>query len=98
MKLKDFMLYMPRWMYSTAAKHIRTKIPQETKEYIVENHLYHITKDAETADKIIDSGYIKPATGMMKYIDSYGSPVACMFAGTPSSDDYIKKINRYKYR
>lgn len=92
MKLKDFLLYLPRWGYSTAVKHIRTRIPEEMKEYIQENHLYHITKDEETVQKIIDSGYLKPASGMMKYIDSYGSPVACMFAGTPSSDDYIKNL------
>lgn len=92
MKLKDFILYLPRWGYSTAVKHIRTQIPEETKEYIQENHLYHITKDEETVEKIIDSGYLKPASGMMKYIDSYGSPVACMFAGEPSGDDYIKNL------
>lgn len=92
MELRDFMLYMPRWIYATTAKHIRTNIPEETKKYIEENHLYHITKDEDTGEKIIASGYLKPATGIMKYIDSYGSPVACMFAGTPSSDDYIKNL------
>ena len=92
MKLKDFILYIPRWTYSTAVKHIRTQIPEKTKEYIEENHLYHITNNEETVQKIIDSGYLKPASGMMKYIDSYGSPVACMFAGMPSNDDYIKNL------
>ena len=59
MKLGDLIIFMPGAVISTIAKTIRTKIPEETKDYIEQNHLYHCTLKKETVDKIMKSRIFK---------------------------------------
>ena len=59
MKLGDLIVFMPGAIIATAAKTIKTKIPEQTKEYIEQKHLYHYTRSKETAEKIIESRIYK---------------------------------------
>ena len=59
MKLGDLIIFLPGAIIATAAKTIRTKVSEETKEYIGQNHLYHYTADKETAGKILESRIYK---------------------------------------
>ncbi|MCI9063408.1 MAG: hypothetical protein HFJ17_02230 [Clostridia bacterium] len=59
MKLGDLIVFMPGAIMATIAKTIRTNIPEETKEFISKEHLYHCTKNKETAEKIIESRIFK---------------------------------------
>ena len=65
MKLGDLIIFFPGAIIATAAKTIRTKVSEETKEYIGQKHLYHYTKDKETAGLILESRLYKA-----KYKDS----------------------------
>ena len=58
--------------------------------------LYHITKDEETAKMIIESEYLKPSTGLLKNINSYGTAVVCMFNGMPTIENYMKNLDTTK--
>lgn len=64
MLIKDIAIYFKNGVISTMAKMVRLDIPDNMKSYIEENHLYHVTSDAETAEKIANSEYLKPATRM----------------------------------
>ena len=96
MLIKDIAKFLPRGIVSTILKTIRTDIDKVGKEQILKNGLYHITTDEETAQLILDSGYLKPSTGILKNINSYGTAVACMFNGTPTIENYIKNLETTK--
>ena len=96
MLIKDIAMFLPRGIVSTILKTIRTDIDKVGKEQILKNGLYHITTDEETAQLILDSGYLKPSTGILKNINSYGTAVACMFNGTPTIENYIKNLETTK--
>lgn len=95
MKIKDIMLYLPRGVVSTLAKQYRTDLDDTVKDKIIEEGMYHFT-DEESALKIQESEYLKPASGFMKYINSYGTPVACLFCGKPDIDNYVKNVTATK--
>lgn len=96
MLIKDIAMFLPRGIVSTILKTIRTDIDKVGKEQILKNGLYHITTDEETTQLILDSGYLKPSTGILKNINSYGTAVACMFNGTPTIENYIKNLETTK--
>ena len=64
----------------------------EEKKEIIKNGLYHITRDEATANKIIESQHLRPAQGIMKNINSYGTSCVCLFNGAPSVENYIKNL------
>jgi len=92
MLIKDMAIYFKNGIISTLAKTARLEIPEDMKKHIEENHLYHITSSAEVCEKIVNSEYLKPAVGMGKNINSYGTACACMFAGAPDIENYIKNL------
>ena len=79
MKINDFLLYMSRGLYSSVAKTYRANLDENLKNRILKEGLYHFVYDEKIAEKIVQSEYLKPSSGYMKYINSYGTPVACMF-------------------
>lgn len=96
MKIKNILLYLPNGFISTLAKHYRTSLDDKIKDKILEDGMYHFVPNEEVGQAILDSEYLKPAEGWDKYINSYGTPVACMFGGVPSLENYTKncaKIN-----
>ena len=90
MKIKNILLYLPNGFVSTLAKHYRTNLDDSIKDKIIEEGMYHFVPNEEVANAIVESEYLKPAEGWDKYINSYGTPVACMFAGLPSLENYAK--------
>ena len=96
MLIKDIAMFLPRGIVSTILKTVRTDIDKAGKEQILKNGLYHLTTDEETAQVILDSGYLKPSTGILKNINSYGTAVACMFNGTPTIENYMKNLETTK--
>lgn len=67
-------------MFATRA--INTKIEKNMREKILEDGLYHVTTE-ENADKIIESGHIRPSSILL----SLGRKKCFFFAGTPSYKD-----------
>jgi len=65
-----------------ATRAINTKIEQDMKDKILDEGLYHVTT-AENAQKIIESGHIKPSSNIL----SLGSKKCFFFAGLPSYKD-----------
>ena len=59
MKLGDLIVFLPGAFISTLSKMVKTQIPEETKNYIEEQHLYHCTAQKETAQKIVESRILK---------------------------------------
>lgn len=96
MLIKDIAMFVPRGIISTILKSVRTDIDTAGKEEILQNGLYHITKDQETAELILNSEYLKPSTGILKNINSFGTAVACMFDGLPTMDNYMKNLETTK--
>ena len=96
MLIKDIAMFVPRGIISTILKSVRTDIDTVGKEEILQNGLYHITKDQETAELILNSEYLKPSTGILKNINSFGTAVACMFDGLPIMDNYMKNLETTK--
>ena len=96
MLIKDIAMFVPRGIISTILKSVRTDIDTVGKEEILQNGLYHITKDQETAELILNSEYLKPSTGILKNINSFGTAVACMFDGLPTMDNYMKNLETTK--
>ncbi|MGN1299445.1 MAG: hypothetical protein ACI4UE_05640 [Candidatus Scatovivens sp.] len=92
MKIKDIMLYLPRGLYSTIAKTYRADLDDNIKDKILEEGMYHFVPNEEVANAILESEYLKPASGMGKYINSYGTPVACLFCGKPDIDNFVKNV------
>lgn len=73
------------------SKTIKTKIPREDAELIEKNGLYHFTSE-DAAEKIIESGYIKPSNNIM----SYGKKACFMFNGIPNVQNYVKNMVKEK--
>lgn len=96
MKLGDLILFYPSAFISILTKTIRTNIDENTKQYIEENHLYHCSSK-ENIDTILDTGYLKPATGLLKNVTSYGKSCCFMFAGLPELDSFIKNMSVNPY-
>lgn len=92
MKLYDFAMMMPYAFMATFLKSVRVDIDSLGKEEILRNGLYHITPNEEISEKIINSGYLKPATGIAKNINSYGTASVCLFNGTPDIYNYTKNM------
>lgn len=65
-----------------ATRAINTKIQDKMKEKILTDGLYHVTTE-KNAEKIMESGYIKPSGN----IASYGRKKCFFFAGAPSYKD-----------
>lgn len=91
MKLENFILLLPRALVATLLKVARANLSEEVNNYVVENGLYHIVPNEEIAKKIIDSGKIKASKN---WINSYGTPVSCMFAGIPEVDNYLVNLGK----
>ena len=93
MKIKDMVLYLPRGFYSSILKGYRADLDDNIKEKIIEDGMYHFVPNEDVANAIVESEYLKPASGMInKYITSYGTPVACLFCGRPDIDNYAKNV------
>ena len=88
MKLGDLVVTVPGAFSGLFSKMIRTDLMEETKKSIEENHLYHFTKK-ENIDKILESGYLKPA----KPVVSYGKPCSFMFNGLPDLDAMMTNMS-----
>lgn len=96
MLIKDIAMFLPRGIVSTILKTVRTDIDKAGKEQILKNGLYHMTTDEETVQLILDSGYLKPSTGILKNLNSYGTAAVCMFNGIPTMEDYMKNLETTK--
>lgn len=96
MLIKDIAMFLPRGIVSTILKTVRTDIDKVGKEQILKNGLYHMTTDEETVQLILDSGYLKPSTGILKNLNSYGKAAVCMFNGIPTMEDYMKNLETTK--
>ena len=92
MKIGDIILFIPNALASCILKIPRFDIDRAGKEEMIKNGLYHITSNEETVDKIIESGYLRPSTGLMKNFTSYGTAAVFLFNGKPSADEYIKNL------
>lgn len=88
MKIKNILLYIPRSLYSSLAKMVKTDITEKVKDKIMADGMYHFTPSEAVSDKIIETEYLKPSN----IIASYGIPCAYMFAGGPDIDTYIKNL------
>lgn len=87
MKIQDILLYLPRGVYTSIAKMVRTEISEAVKDQILQEGMYHFTPNEDIADQIIKSEYLKPTKSIVM---SYGIPCAYMFAGCPDIDTYAK--------
>lgn len=92
MIIKDIAMFFPNTFISTILKFSREDIEDKGKQEILKNGLYHITKNEETAKKIIESQYLRPARGVGKNINSYGTACVCLFNGTPSVENYMRNL------
>ena len=93
MKVKDIALFLPNGILASLLKIVKLNIDEAGKEEIVKNGLYHITSSDEVADKILESGYLRPATGFIKKnITSYGKACVFLFNGKPTVDNFLKNI------
>lgn len=90
MLIKDIVMFLPNALISSILKIGRLDINDIEKQEILKNGLYHITKDEETAEMIIKSQHLKPAKGIMKNINSYGTASVCFFCGMPDVEMYMK--------
>ena len=93
MKIKDMIVLLPVSIITTALKFARFYLNSEDKKFIAENHLYHCVSSKEVADNIIKSGYLRPATGALKTLNSYGRASVCLFGGIPNTDNFMKNLN-----
>jgi len=98
MKIRDMLVFFPAAFFSTATKFAKFNLTEEDKKYLKENHLYHCTKSKDVATTIIKSGYLKPATGINKNINSYGHACVCLFGGIPTPESFMKNLNENIYR
>ena len=79
MKIEDMIVLLPVSIVTTVLKFARFDLNSEDKKYIAENHLYHCVSSKDVADSIIKSGYLRPATGALKTLNSYGHASVCLF-------------------
>ena len=93
MKINDMIVMLPVSLITTALKFARFDLNDTDKKYIAENRLYHCTSSKEVADNIIKSGYLRPATGALKTLNSYGHASVCLFGGIPNTDNFMKNLN-----
>lgn len=81
-----------------ATKMIYTNIDkvEDVKKNIVNNGIYHVTT-SEAADKIMESGHIRPSSNML----SMGSKKCFFFAGMPSHENLATNVasesNKYEF-
>lgn len=95
MKICDLIMYLPRGFLTTITKWGRAEIDQRGKQQILENGLYHITSDEETADKIMESQHIRPTQGKVvikNANNAYGTSCVCFFNGTPNMEMFTKTV------
>ena len=76
---------------STYLKTGRENIDELGKQEIIEHGLYHITSE-EAVKGIIESEHLRPARGIMKNINSYGTACVCFFNGIPSIENFMKNL------
>ena len=97
MKINDLLVFFPAGVASILAKSIRTDISSSTKQYIEKNHLYHCVGKKETAEKIVDSNYLKPF-GYIKNNNvinkSYNFVNMAFSAATLEADQMIKSSKK----
>lgn len=96
MIIKDIIISVPSSVFALL-KAVKIKADDRIKDDILEKGLYHITSDEQTVDKIINTQYLKPATGIFKNINSYGKASVCFFNGPPEIGDYMHNMNRSPY-
>lgn len=92
MRIDDIALLLPRSFVTVISKMVRMDIDEVGKQEILKNGLYHITTNEDTANKIIESEYLRPATGLIKNVNSYGTACVCLFNGIPDIQNYINNI------
>lgn len=92
MKIGDFAMYVPNAALSTLLKVFKFNIDEIGKDEILKNGLYHITSSEEVVDKIIESQYLRPSTGITKNISAYGRASVFLFNGTPSVENFMKNL------
>lgn len=92
MRIEDFAMYLPNGLISSLLKGVKLNIDEIGKEEIIKNGLYHITPNEEIADKILESQYLRPSTGIAKNITSYGKASVFLFNGTPSVENFMKNL------
>ena len=97
MKIEDMIVLLPVSIVTTVLKFARFDLNSEDKKYIAENHLYHCVSSKDVADSIIKSGYLRPATGALKTLNSYGHASVCLFGGIPNTDNFMKNLNTNLY-
>ena len=97
MKIEDMIVLLPISIVTTVLKFARFDLNSEDKKYIAENHLYHCVSSKDVADSIIKSGYLRPATGALKTLNSYGHASVCLFGGIPNTDNFMKNLNTNLY-
>lgn len=98
LKLEDMVVFFPAGLISSALKCVRMELMQEDKKFIAQNHLIHCTSNKEKAEQIVQSGQIWPARGFFKNANSYGESAACMFAGIPSIDNFVKNLSASPFK
>ena len=96
MIIKDIIISVPSSVFALL-KAVKIKADDRIKDDILENGLYHITSNEQTVDKIINTQYLKPATGIFKNINSYGKASVCFFNGPPEIGDYMHNMNKSPY-
>ena len=96
MIIKDIIISVPSSVFALL-KAVKIKADDRIKDDILEKGLYHITSDEQTVDKIINTQYLKPATGIFKNINSYGKASVCFFNGPPEIGDYMHNMNKSPY-
>ncbi len=96
MIIKDIIISVPSSVFALL-KAVKIKADDRIKDDILEKGLYHITSNEQTVDKIINTRYLKPATGIFKNINSYGKASVCFFNGPPEIGDYMHNMNKSPY-
>ncbi len=80
-----------------ATRAINTKVDKDMRNKILSDGLYHVTTD-ENAEKIMESGYIKPSNVIL----SLGKKKCFFFAGTPSykdlSSNCASEATKYEFK
>lgn len=96
MKIGDIAMFFPSGLLSSLLKGVRLDIDEAGKQEILKNGLYHLTLKEEVVDKILETQYLRPSTGIRKNIISYGRASVFLFNGTPSADEFIKNLTNEK--
>lgn len=88
--LGKFAALIPTSFLSSFAKIAKTSLNEKMTNKIISEGLYHLTPDENTAQKILDSGYVKAS----KQVNvNYGlKDWTFFFAGCPDVENYIKNM------